>query len=59
MTAPVVEAKKIIDAMPQDSSYEEIIKALAFDKMIKSGLEDSKHHRILSNEEMLEKISQW
>ncbi len=59
MTAPIIEAKKVIEAMPQDSSYDEIIRELAFDKMIKQGLEDSKNNNTISNEEMKNKISQW
>ena len=59
MTAPIIEAKKVIEALPQDSSYDEIIRELAFDKMIKNGLEDSKNSNTISNEDMKKKINQW
>jgi poly-D-alanine transfer protein DltD len=36
MTTPKQEVKKIIDSLPEDASYEEIIKELAFDRMIQS-----------------------
>jgi len=59
MTAPIIEAKKVIETLPQDSSYDEIIRELVFDRMIKNGLEDSKNGNTISNEDMKKKISQW
>ena len=59
MTAPIIEAKKVIETLPQDSSYDEIIRELAFDRMVKNGLEDSKNNNIISNEDMKKKISKW
>ena len=59
MTAPVIEAKKVIESLPQDASYDEIIKELIFDKMIKKGLEDSKNGNTISNDEMKLKIEKW
>jgi len=59
MTAPKDEAKKIIDALPEDTTYEEIIKELAFDKMVQRGLEDVEEGRVISNEEMKRIISKW
>lgn len=35
MTTPTIMAKKIINSLPTDTSYDEIIKELAFDRMIK------------------------
>ena len=59
MTAPIIEAKKVIETLPQDSSYDEIIRELIFDRMIKNGLEDSKNSNTISNDDMKKKISQW
>jgi len=59
MTAPKLEAKKIIDALPEDTSYDEILKELAFDRMIKKGLEDSRNGKTISNKEMEHRIKQW
>ena len=59
MTAPKQEAKKIIDSLPDDSSYDEILKELAFDRMIQKGLKDSKENKTISNDEMKNKIKQW
>jgi len=59
MTAPKIIAKEIIDTLPDDSSYDEIIRALAFDKMIQRGLEDVKNRRTISHKEMEKQIAQW
>ncbi|MEA3228275.1 MAG: hypothetical protein U9P38_04295 [Campylobacterota bacterium] len=59
MTAPTTMAKNIIKSLPTDSSYDEIIKELAFDRMIKKGLEDSKNDKTISNKEMEHRIKQW
>ncbi len=59
MTAPKQEIKKVIDSLPDDSSYDEILKELAFDRMIQKGLKDSKENKTISNTEMKNKIKQW
>ena len=51
--------KKILNNMPDDSTYDEILKELAFNRMIERGLEDSKFNRTISNEQMKQKIAQW
>lgn len=59
MTAPKQEAIKIIDSLPDDMSYDEILKELAFDRMIQRGLKDSNENKTISNEDMKHKIKQW
>ena len=59
MTAPKQVAKKIIDSLPEDTSYDEILKELAFDRIIQKGLKDSNENKTISNEEMKNKITQW
>lgn len=59
MTAPTIMAKKIINSLPTDTSYDEIIKELAFDRMIRKGLEDSKNGKTISSKEMEHRIKQW
>ena len=59
MTAPKVSAKKVIDSLPDDSSYEEILKEIAFNRMIERGLKDSKNGKTITNEEMKHRIKQW
>ncbi len=58
MTAPQ-QAIKIIDSLPEDTSYDEILKELAFDRMIQRGLKDSNENKTISNQEMKNRIKQW
>ncbi|MBI4811107.1 MAG: hypothetical protein HY800_06665 [Ignavibacteriales bacterium] len=50
---------EIIEAQPDDSSYEEILRELAFRKMVEKGLTDSDQGRIISNDEMQKHIRSW
>ncbi len=50
---------EIIDSQPEDASYEEILRELAFDAMIERGLKDQREGRLLSNEEMERRIQEW
>ncbi|MCT7406036.1 hypothetical protein [Aliarcobacter cryaerophilus] len=59
MTAPKQLVKKIVDSLPEDTSYDEILKELAFNKMIQKGLKDSKEGKIISNKEMKKRIQSW
>ena len=56
MTAPKQEAKKVIDSLPEDASYDEILKELAFDRMIQRGLKDSSENKTISNQEIKNRI---
>ena len=48
-----------MESQPDDASYEEIIKELAFERMIEKGLQDVREGRIISNEEMSRRIRTW
>jgi predicted transcriptional regulator len=50
---------KIIQAQPEDSSFPEILKELAFALMIDRGLQDSRAGRTISNDEMKQRIQAW
>ncbi|HEV2829984.1 MAG TPA: hypothetical protein VGW76_20455 [Pyrinomonadaceae bacterium] len=50
---------ELVQKQPDDSSYDEIIRELAFDLMIQRGLKDSDEGRIISNEEMRHRINTW
>ena len=50
---------EIIKRQPDDSSYEEIIRELAFDLMVQRGLRDSEERRTIRNEEMERRIKTW
>ena len=50
---------EIIKRQPDDSSYDEIVRELAFDLMVQRGLKDSDERRTISNEEMQRRIKSW
>ena len=50
---------ELIQAQPEDSSFDEILRELAFEQMIARGLEDSREGRIISDEQMKRRISAW
>lgn len=50
---------KIIQEQPEDASYEEIMRELAFERMVEQGLEDSRKGRMISDEEMKHRIRSW
>lgn len=51
--------KEIIEAPPDDASYEEIIREFAFERMVERGLDDVRNDRIISDEEMRRRIRTW
>ena len=50
---------ELISRQPDDSSYDEIIRELAFELMVQRGLKDSEEGRTISNEEMHRRIKTW
>jgi predicted transcriptional regulator len=50
---------QIVNRQPDDSSYDEIVRELAFDLMVQRGLKDSDEGRTVSNEEMGRRIKAW
>lgn len=51
--------KEIIETQPEDSSYEEILRELAFERMVENGMDDSRKGRVISNQEMERRIRTW
>lgn len=60
---PAATAKEqmleILHDQPDDSSYEELLRELAFEQMVERGFDDADHERTISNEEMERRISSW
>lgn len=56
-----VKAKmtEVIQAQPEDASYEEIIRELAFERMIERGMEDSRGGRLIANDDMARRVRSW
>jgi len=50
---------EVIQSQPEDASYEEIMRELAFERMVDRGLENSREGRVISNEEMKHRIRTW
>ena len=50
---------EILKRQPDDSTYDEIVRELAFDLMVQRGLKDSDEGRTISNEEMERRIKTW
>ena len=50
---------KIIQEQPDDSSYDEVLRELAFARMIERGLENSRVNRTISDKEMKHRIKTW
>ena len=50
---------ELVQRQPEDSSYDEIVREIAFDLMVQRGLKDSDEGRIITNEEMERRINTW
>ena len=50
---------EVIQSQPDDASYEEIMRELAFERMVDRGLEDSRKGRTITNEELEHRIRTW
>jgi len=49
---------EIVESQPDDASYDEILRELAFERMVEHGLADSRAEELVSNEEMGHRIRQ-
>ena len=50
---------EVIQSQPDDASYEEIMRELAFGRMTERGLKDSRKGHVISNDEMEHRIRTW
>jgi len=49
----------IINELPDDSTYDEILRELAFRRMVEHGLKNSNDGKTISNNEMERRIKSW
>jgi predicted transcriptional regulator len=59
---PMTDKQKVrdlVEAQPDDASYEEIVRELAFGRMVERGLADARDGRAISNEQMARRIESW
>ena len=59
MSTAKEQITELVRRQPDDSSYDEIIRELAFGLMVQRGLKDSEQGRVISNEEMQRRIRSW
>jgi len=59
MSSLKVRMAEIIQEQPEDTTYEEIMRELAFERTVECGLADSRTGRVISNEEMARRIRTW
>ena len=51
--------KAVIESQPDDATYEEILRELAFERMVERGLMNSREGHVISNEKMERRIRSW
>ena len=59
MSATKEKMTEVIRSQPEDATYEEIMRELAFEKMIDRGLADSRNGRTIANEDMEQRMRTW
>ncbi len=59
MSTAKEEAIRIVAELPDDISFDDIVRELAFARMIECGLEDSDAGRVISDEELGRRIESW
>ncbi|HPI14533.1 MAG TPA: hypothetical protein PK875_11040 [Spirochaetota bacterium] len=50
---------RIVQDQPDDSTYMEIMREIAFNNMVERGLSDSDAGKCISNDEMGKRIDSW
>jgi predicted transcriptional regulator len=59
MSSVKEEMTRIIQAQPDDSSFDEILRELALARMIDRGLQDSEAGRTINDDELKRQMNQW
>ncbi len=59
MTSAKARMVELILEQPDDATYDEIMRELAFQRMVDKGLEDTRSGRTISNKEMAHRIRTW
>lgn len=52
-------ALKIVNDLPEDASYDEVISEIQFRKMVELGIQDSKNNRVISTADLQREITKW
>jgi predicted transcriptional regulator len=59
MSTPKEQMVEMINEQPDDSSFDEILRELAFKRMVDKGLDDVRSGRTVSNEDVSRRIRSW
>ena len=59
MASAKEEIAQIVQRQPDDSSYDEILRELAFARMIDRGMADSQAGQTISDEELSHRFKTW
>lgn len=59
MTSVKQQIIEIVQAQPDDATYGEIMRELAFERMIRRGMEDIRRGRVVSSGEAKRRIRTW
>ena len=59
MSTAKEQIKQVLEGQPEDSSYDDILRELAFKRMVNKGISDAKNGNVISNEDMGKKIKEW
>lgn len=59
MSTAIDQVKQILESQPGDSSYDELLRELAFKRMINKGIDDASNRDVISNEDMENRIKTW
>ena len=52
-------AIEVIERLPDESSYEDIVERLLFLQKVEAGLEDIREGRVVSHDEAKRRLSRW
>jgi len=59
MSTAKEQIKQVLESQPEDSSYDDILRELAFKRMVNKGISDARNGNVISNEDMEKKIKEW
>ena len=59
MATPKEQLRRIVDQQPDDSSYEEIVREVAFAAIVERGLADAREGRVSTHEDTRQAIESW
>lgn len=59
LDSPKQQFIAILQQQPEDSSHDELLRELAFARMVDRGLKDVESGRVVTNEEVKRRIESW